>query len=50
MNDILVSIIKAVLITLVTTTTAIAVEKIRRHNEERNECQYQPGFDEYEHW
>lgn len=51
MNQILAAIAKAVLVTLVSTLATIAVDKIRRYNEDRNEDDYyQPQHDEYDHW
>ena len=52
MNQILLSVLKAVLVTLVSTLAAIGIEKIRRYNEEnRNEDgYYHPGFDEYDRY
>ena len=51
MNQILAAVVKAVLVTLVSTLAAIGIEKIRRYNEERNEeGYYQPGYDEYDRY
>jgi hypothetical protein len=50
-NQIILAIAKAVLVTLVSTLAAIAVEKIRYYNDDRNERVWnQPGDNEYEHW
>jgi len=50
-NQILAAVVKAVLVTLVSTLAAIGIEKIRRYNEERNEeGYYQPGYDEYDRY
>lgn len=49
MNEILLSVLKAVLVTLVSSIAAITVEKIRRYNEDRNDDgYYHPGYDEYD--
>ena len=50
MNQILSAILKAVLVTLIGTIATIAVEKIRRYNEDKREDYYQPQYDEYERW
>jgi hypothetical protein len=48
-NEILLSVLKAVLVTLVSSIAAITVEKIRRYNEDRNDDgYYHPGYDEYD--
>jgi hypothetical protein len=49
-NPILAAILKALLVTLVSTAAGIAVEKIRRYNEEKNDGYYHPGQDEHEYW
>lgn len=50
-NQILLSVLKAVLVTLVSTLAAIGIDKIRRYNEDRNEDgYYHPGFDEYDRY
>jgi len=50
-NEIIAAVAKAVLVTLVSTLAAIAVEEIHRYNEDRNENgYYQPQHDEYERW
>ena len=53
-NQLLIEVAKAVLITLITTLATIAVEKIREHNSskrlEDDDYQYrQPYHDEFEH-
>ena len=51
MNQILLSVLKAVLVTLVSSIAAITVEKIRRYNQDRDEDgYYQPGYDEYDRY
>jgi hypothetical protein len=51
MSQVLEAVAKAILVTLVSTLAALAVEKIRRHNEDNNEGGYhQPYNDEYDHW
>ncbi|MEJ1959754.1 MAG: hypothetical protein WDM70_10315 [Nitrosomonadales bacterium] len=54
MNQILASIAKALLVTLVSTAATIAVDKIRRYNAQRNNDEdgyyNQPYYDEYDHW
>lgn len=50
MNQIVAAVLKAVLVTLVSTVAAIVVEKIRRYNEDRDEDYYQPQYDEYDRW
>jgi hypothetical protein len=50
-NQILAAVVKAVLVTLVSTLAAIGIEEIRRYNEDRNEDgYYQPGYDEYDRY
>jgi hypothetical protein len=50
-NEILLSVLKAVLVTLVSSIAAITVEKIRRYNEDRNDDgYYHPGHDEYDQY
>jgi cell division protein FtsN len=52
-NQILAAIVKAVLVTFIGTVATIAVEKIRRHNEDRHENDYyhnQPQYDDYDRW
>ena len=50
-NQILLSVLKAVLVTLVSSLAAIGIEKIRRYNEDKNEDgYYQPGYDEYDRY
>jgi len=50
-NQILLAVAKAVLVTLVSTLAAIGIEEIRKYNEDRNEDgYYQPQHDEYERW
>jgi hypothetical protein len=50
-NQILLSVLKAVLVTLVSSIAAITVEKIRRYNEDRDDDgYYHPGFDEYDRY
>jgi hypothetical protein len=50
-NQILSAILKAVLVTLVSTIAAVAVEKIRRYKEDRHEDGWhQPDYDDYERW
>lgn len=49
MGQIVEAIAKAILVTLVTTLAAIAVEKIRQHNDNQDEDGYfHPGDDEYD--
>jgi hypothetical protein len=51
MNQIALAVLKAVLITLVGTVASICVEKIRRHNEDKEEdSYYRPGYDEYDRY
>ena len=50
MNPILASILKALLVTLVSTVAAIAVEKIRRHNQGRDDDFDQSHYDDYGRW
>jgi hypothetical protein len=51
MNQVLLSVLKAVLITLVGTVASICVERIRRHNEDReDDGYYHPGYDEYDRY
>jgi hypothetical protein len=50
MNQILLSVLKAVLITLVGTVASICVERIRRHNEEERDDYYHPGYEEYDRY
>ncbi len=48
-NQIAAAIFKAVLVTLVSTAATIAVEKIRRYNEDKdNGYHNHPGWDEYD--
>ena len=49
-NPILASILKALLVTFVSTAAGIAVEKIRRHNQDRDDDYYHPGYDDYDRW
>lgn len=51
MNQIIAAVLKAVLVTRIGTIASIAVDKIRRYNEDRDEdgC-YQPGYDEYDQY
>jgi hypothetical protein len=49
-NQILLSVLKAVLVTLVSTLAAIGIERIRRYNEDKNEDYYQPHYDDHENW
>lgn len=51
MSQIVSIVLKAVLVTLVSSIAAIAVEKIRRYNQDKNEDNYyQPNYDEYDRW
>lgn len=53
MGQIFAAIAKAVLITLVSTLAAIAVEKVRRYNEDKRENDYHyhdHGWDDSDHW
>ena len=51
MNQIVISVLKAVLITLIGTIASIALEKVRHHNEDKFEGDYyQPGDDEYDRY
>ena len=51
MNQILVAVVKAVLVTLVSTLAAIGIEEIRRYNNEsRDDGFYHPDQDEYDRW
>lgn len=51
MNQILAAVLKAVLVTLISTVASICVDKIRRYNDERNEDGfYQPQYDEYDRY
>ncbi len=51
MNQIAIAVLKAVLITLIGTIASIAVEKIRRHNDEKDQDDYyQPGYDEFDRY
>ncbi len=51
MNQIIAAVLKAVLVTLVGTIASIAVEKIRRYNEDKDEDgYYHPGYDDHENW
>ena len=51
MNEIAAVVLRAILVTLVTTLASVAVEEIRRYNKDRNEDgYYQPQHDEYERW
>jgi hypothetical protein len=49
-NQIVAAVLKAVLVTLVSTLAAIGIEKIRRYNEDKREDYYQPGYDEYDRY
>jgi hypothetical protein len=49
-NQIVVALLKALLVTLVTTGATIAVEKIRRYNKDKDDYYHQPYDDEYERW
>ena len=49
-NPILASILKALLVTLVSTVAAIALEKIRRHNQDRYDDYDQSHYDDYGRW
>jgi hypothetical protein len=49
-NQILSAILKAVLVTLVSTIAAVAVEKIRQYNKDKDDYYHQPYDDEYERW
>jgi hypothetical protein len=49
-NQIVAAVLKAVLVTLVSTLAAIGIEKIRRYNEDKNEDYYQPHYDDHENW
>lgn len=53
MNQIVSAVLKAVLVTLIGTIASIAVEKIRRYNQDKDEednYHYHPGWDEHEDW
>ncbi|KXS31661.1 MAG: hypothetical protein AWT59_2220 [Candidatus Gallionella acididurans] len=51
MGQIIAAVLKAVLVTLVGTIASIAVDKIRRYNEDKNDDgYYQPGHDDHENW
>ena len=51
MNQIFAAVLKAVLVTLVSTLAAIGIEKIRRYNQDRDdEGYYHPGYDDHENW
>ena len=51
MGNIFSTIAKAVLITLVSSIAALAVEKIRRYNQDKDDDDfYHPGFDDYDRW
>jgi len=50
-GQILESVIKAVMLTIISSLAAIAVEKIRRYNEDRNEDSWQQPYDgDYDRW
>jgi len=51
-NEILAAVVKAVLVTLVSTLAAVAVEEIRKYNQENRDEDgyYHPGFDEYDQY
>jgi len=50
-NQIAAVVLRAILVTLVTTLASVAVDEIRRYNEDRNEDgYYQPGYDEYDRY
>jgi len=50
-NQILESVIKAVMLTIISSLAAIAVDKVRRYNEDRNEDGWQQPYDgDYERW
>jgi hypothetical protein len=50
-NQIAISVLKAVLITLIGTIASIAVEKVRQHNDDKEqEDYYQPDYDEYDRY
>ena len=51
MNQIVAAVLKAVLVTLVSTVAAIVVDKTRRYNEDRDEeGYYQPNYNEYDRY
>ena len=51
MNQILLAVAKAVLVTLVSTLAAIGIEEIRKYNEDRNEDGWQQPYDgDYDRW
>ena len=53
MNQILAAVVKAVLVTLVSTLAAIGIEKIRRYNQDKREDDYyrQNHYDDdHENW
>ena len=51
MNQIFAAVLKAVLVTLISTIASICVDKIRRYNDDRNEDgYYQPNCDEYDRY
>ena len=51
MGQILESVIKAVMLTIISSLAAIAVDKIRRYNQDRDEeGYYHPGYDDHEDW
>ena len=51
MNQIAAVVLRAILVTLVTTLASVAVEEIRRYNEDRNEDGWQQPYDgDYDRW
>ena len=50
MNQIFAAIAKAVLVTLVSTLAAIAVEQIRRYNNDPYEVDWRQSNDNDDHW
>lgn len=51
MGQIFAAIAKAVLVTLVSTLAAIAVEKIREYNEDNYQPEWNKSYDdEHDHW
>jgi len=49
-NQIVSAVLKAVMVTLISTIASICVDKIRRYNEEKREDYYQPYDDDHENW
>jgi len=50
-NQIAAVVLRAILVTLVTTLASVAVEEIRRYNEDRNEDGWQQPYDgDYDRW